>query len=272
MRKLAKKILPARIVDVLRKLKGNQYRNKPRFSSFQRKNPRHVLQCCIAYNKYGGYCVPMSSYWRPAPQRILNGEVWEPDTIEFLISQCGDGDIIHAGTYFGDFLPALSRCCDPRSKVWAFEPNPENYRCASIGIYINCLRNVELKNAGLGAHRGSLSMLILDEAGKSLGGISRLIDASDEIYDERSIAVDIVTVDEIVPADRQVSIVQLDVEGFEKAALIGSLATIRRCKPLIVLEQLPDKDWLSENILDLGYKIVGKVGENSHRNTILSCR
>jgi hypothetical protein len=76
-----------------------------------------VLQCYIAYNQYGGYCVPQSSHHRPAAQRILSGTLWEPKTIAFMMTYCGTGDIVHAGTYFGDIVPALSQACAPGAKV-----------------------------------------------------------------------------------------------------------------------------------------------------------
>ena len=73
-----------------------------------------------------------------------------------MSKNCGTGDLVHAGTYFGDFIPALSRVCAPDAKVWAFEPNPENYRCALITTTLNNLHNVEIKNAGLGSQEGSM--------------------------------------------------------------------------------------------------------------------
>jgi FkbM family methyltransferase len=226
-----------------------------------------VLQCSIAYNKYGGYCVPLSSSHRPAAKKVLSGDIWEPKTIEFLTSRCGAGDIVHAGTFFGDFLPALSKALAQGSRVWAFEPNPENYRCAFMTTYINGLQNVELINAGLGECRGSLRMIVSDTDGISLGGASRIVREADEDRIEGSITVEVVTVDEVIPSDRKISIIQLDVEGFEKPALAGALKSIRRCKPILILESLPDEDWLSTNLLQLGYSIAGKA----HDNTILIC-
>ena len=224
-----------------------------------------VLQCCIAYNKYGGYCVPLSSSHRPAAQKILSGDIWEPKIIEFLMSRCGDGDIVHAGTFFGDFLPALSQSSAQGSRIWAFEPNPENYRCAVITACINGLQNVELINAGLGERQGFLQMVTSNADGKSLGGGSWIIQETEEGSTEGSIAVEVVTVDEVVPSERKISIIQLDVEGFEKPALAGALKSIRRCRPILILESLPDEDWLSTNILQLGYRIAGEA----HDNTIL---
>jgi len=269
MRQLAKRMLPSSIVDAVGRLRRSTRRKRPRLG-YLGDIPGSVLQCCIAYNKYGGYCVPLSSQHVPSAHIILSGEIFEPSTIDFITSHCKDGDIVHAGTYFGDFLPALSQSCATRAKVWAFEPNPENYRCALITISINGLQNVKLQNAGVGARRGSLPMVVLDDRGRSLGGMSRLVGTPDE-RDEKPLAtVDIVTVDETVPPERTVSIIQLDVEGFEKQALTGALMTIHRCKPIIVLEQLPEKSWFSKNIISLGYQTVGAVGGNHCKNTILS--
>jgi FkbM family methyltransferase len=263
MKQLAKKYLPKLMTRFAQTLRAKStYRASPSIMNFQDHSDA-VLQCCIAYNKYGGYCVPLSSRHRPAAKKILAGDIWEPVTIEFLMSHCGSSDIVHAGTFFGDFLPALSQSLAPGATVWAFEPQPENYRCALITTYINGLENViELRNAGLGERQGSLSMMTADPDGRSLGGSSRIVK---QCGDESSISVQIVTIDDIVPSDRNVSIIQLDVEGFEQPALSGALMTIRRCRPILVLETLPEERWLSENILQLGYRIDGTI----HDNTVL---
>lgn len=220
----------------------------------------------ISENRYGSYCVPASSSHRIAARKILANEVYEPKTIEFMMSNCGDGDIVHAGTYFGDFLPALSKSCGEKSKVWAFEPNPENYRCAKITIQINDISNVVLSNAGLGARKGSVRMRTTDSAGRSLGG-SSYIDDKNRNDIPGLVSVEIVTVDEMLGKDRPVSIIQLDVEGFEKEALSGALKTIGRYYPIIILETRPnstlfESDWFSDNVLKLGYKMKKHIHGN----------
>jgi FkbM family methyltransferase len=226
-----------------------------------------ALKCCIWYNQYGGYCLPESSLHRTAPRKILRGDVYEPGTIEFMRRHCGTGDIVHAGTYFGDFLPALSTACAPEAQIWAFEPNPENYRCARITMLINDLQNVSLLNAGLGAEPDTLSMRVREMQGRSLGGKSHLVEKSD--FDPVcDVEVGIVPIDSIVGNDRTVSIIQLDVEGHEQAALHGALGTIRRCLPILILEvrrdsTLLDSNWFEETILSLGYAETGTVHGNS---------
>jgi len=184
-----------------------------------------------------------------------------------MISNCGKGDIVHAGTYFGDFLPALSKAISPDAKIWAFEPNPENYHCAKITLELNYADNVNLFCAGLGEKQESLLVKTSDENGHSLGGGSQILasDCGDSIG---VAAVRIVTVDAIVETSRIVSIIQLDVEGHEKEALSGAILTIQRCLPIIILEVLPNStllgsEWFSDNILSLGYRKVGEMHGNS---------
>lgn len=212
----------------------------------------------MAYNAYGGYCVPLSSLHRPAARTILAGNVWEATTIQFLTGHCRDGDVVHAGTYVGDFLPVLSRAGDADAKARAFEPNPENYRCACMTAYVNGLQNVELTNVALGERQGVLPLVTGGVHGASLGGLCRIGQAGDN----RSIDVRGVTIDDVVPSDRNVSLIHLDVEGFEMPALTGSLATIRRCKPILVLETMPEGSWLAENLATLGYRLTNRVNGN----------
>lgn len=243
----------------LRSLPEQQYQRLP------------ALKCCIWYNQYGGYCLPESSLHRTAPRKILRGEVYEPATLEFMRERCSGGDIVHAGTYFGDFLPALGSACDPGAIVWAFEPNPENFRCAQITTLINDLDNVKLRNAGLGAEQGSLAMRVRDSDGIALGGKSHVV-SGDSFSPATDVKVDIVTVDAIVPEDRPVAILQLDVEDQEQAALTGALKTIQRCRPIILVEVrtgngLLQSSWFAQTILSLGYKETAKL----HGNTVFEC-
>ena len=99
-------------------------RKKPKYSKSIDLSPQ-ILNGMVAYNKYGGYFTPLSSRRRPAVQSILMGKIHEPDTISFMRNSCNSGDIIHAGTFFGDFLPGLSSALSDNAKIWAFEPNLE---------------------------------------------------------------------------------------------------------------------------------------------------
>lgn len=185
--------------------------------------PKKLGPYILAANEFGTYCVPRKALHRRACRAIMRGEVYEADTIRFL-SDNAAGDIVHGGTFFGDFLPALAHAYD---HVWAFEPNPDSYRCARATAAMNGLENVTLSNCALGRSSASLS-LCTERDGDYLGGASFIV--------ERPGDTRIETIDSIVPADRQVGVIHLDVEGYEAAALEGARETIRRCRPIIVLE------------------------------------
>lgn len=262
IKKLLKTILPSPLIRFICAVtRYEAQRDTPLATRYSGRDPS-ILQCYIAYNETGGFCVPVSSHHCGATQKIMWGKVYEEDTIDYIAKNCGKGDIIHAGAFFGDFLPALSRACKNGSKVWAFEPNPENYRCAKITMYINDIRNVELTNAALGLQEGVMRMAVSEENGTALGGRSHLVET---VYESKRNCIDVrmVRIDDVIPADRSISILQLDVEGFEKLALTGSMSTIKKNRPILILETLPSEDFLKDNIFKLGYKVVGNVCDNT---------
>jgi len=228
-----------------------------------------TLNCTIAYNKHGGYCTPFSAQQESVVQEILKGNVYEPATIQYIIDHCGAGDVVQAGAYFGDFLPGIAKHISNKAQVWTFEPSSEYFRCAEITILINNLSNVNLFQVGLGEEKAEVQLQIETEDGRRLGGASRIINSKKGKF----VPITIETLDSMIPEDRNISIIQLDLEGFEIPALKGAINTIKRCKPILILEILSHNDilandWFKENILSLGYEIAGKV----HNNTIVKIK
>lgn len=219
-----------------------------------------VLQCALGHNEFGSYCVPLSSKHRPAAAAILASDIWEPDTIRFIVENVGQGDIIHAGAYFGDFIPALSAGLQENCQLWAFEPNQENYRCAQITSLLNDCQNVALFNAALARNSGRAKLAISDDRGIPLGGGSHISNS------KATVEVETMMIDDVIPSSRNVSILQLDVEHYEQYALAGGLRLVGRCLPIIILETLPNMQWLEAHLQPLGYEARAKV----HANTILA--
>lgn len=214
----------------------------------------------VAYNPYGAYCVPLNAVHRPAARAIMGGRIWEAGTLDYLGAHMGDGDVVHAGASFGDFLPFLSARAAPSAMVWAFEPNAENYRAAQLTCALGALGNIRLTQAGLGAAPGGATMVVKNNRGLDLGGASYIADAA--VDDARTQDIAIVSLDAFIPKDRAVSIIQLDVEGFETPALAGALALIARTRPRILLETPPDDKWIAAHLSPLGYGHAGCVDDN----------
>ena len=176
----------------------------------------------IGKNKYGLYSIPKQISYTYSAQFILDGGVHEDTTIEYL--QSIGGNIIHAGSGFGDFLPALKDC----DKVWVFEPNPLMYESSLETISLNNLVNFEIFPFALGRYNGYSNLKHIDESGLEMGPRSEM--------DDDGIEVKMVKLDSMIPKDTKISLIHLDLEGYEFAALNGAKQIIERDKPIIVLE------------------------------------
>jgi FkbM family methyltransferase len=173
-------------------------------------------------NKYGVYSIPKEIAYTYNAQTILDGDVHEDTTIDYIRSI--GGNIIHAGSGFGDFLPALKNC----DKVWAFEPNKLMYESSLDTISLNKLDNVNIFPYAIGEYDGECVLKHIDESGLEMGPRSEIGDVG--------YGVEMVKLDSIIPKDCKISLIHLDLEGYEFEALMGSKEIIERDKPIIVLE------------------------------------
>ena len=135
-------------------------------------------------------------------------------------------------------------------------------------MLINNLNNVILNNLAVGEDEATLKMLVESLDGETLGGASRILK-----NDSQGITVEIKTVkiDDVISKDRNISIIQLDIEGFEKEGLKGALETISRCNPILILEDnnnVIKTSWYAKNPLPRGSEITGKI----HSNTVLKSK
>jgi FkbM family methyltransferase len=192
------------------------------------------------------YLVPSYAMHRPACRAIVSGHYYEPRTHELVKALLEDraGDMIHAGAFFGDMLPSFSRKCP--GTVYAFEPVLENYLLAKLCVQENDLANVVLWNAGLGR---ALSVAHIDtgEDGLHSGGSAQIRDTGQ--------------LTSLVPLNllglRDVSVIHLDVEGFELEALTGAVQTIRACKPTVLIEDRASN--CAPLLAGEGYTFVGSI-------------
>lgn len=170
-------------------------------------------------NKYGIYVIPEEIGYTYTAQTIINGDVHEPTTIDFI--QSIGGNVIHAGAGFGDFLPALTNC----NRIFTFEPNPLMYQCSLQTIILNNLTNVSLYKSALGEHNCRNSLKNIDEEGLEMGPRSEI---------GGGIIIDMIRLDNFL--NEKIDLIHLDLEGYEFEALKGAKQLIERDKPLIILE------------------------------------
>ena len=219
-----------------------------------------------AVNAYGFYCIPRAFRKREVSKLLLRGEINEPRTLQLVQQFAGNGDIVSGGAFVGDFLPVMSRTLKRGAYLHSFEPNPMGFAATSMTLALNDLKNVKLSAAAVGRESAVLPLQVTSASGKVMGGTSRIVEHATE---GQTIEVELKRIDDLVPTDRRVSVLQLDIEGHEWPAIEGAAATIANGHPLIILETLSGQDpreietKLQELCPQAGYMLMGMMERNA---------
>lgn len=191
----------------------------------------------ILTNRYGFYAFPEEFLDRPLARDVFGkGMVYEPRTIEFIAENAGQGDVISGGAFVGDFFPGIARRLAPGAKLHSFEPSPRSFAAAQRTIALNRLDNVVLSPVAVGARPGSAQLDTRDPERDEAAAATARIVAGATPSQAGVVDVEIVTIDSLIPAGRSVSILHLDLEGYEEPALRGAVGTVTRCRPILILE------------------------------------
>ncbi|MEL7132281.1 MAG: FkbM family methyltransferase [Pseudomonadota bacterium] len=188
----------------------------------------------IVANEYGFYCVPESYMQREVPQVLARGAVYEPDTLRFLARILArGGDIICGGAFVGDFFPALSQALTTGAMLHSFEPNPIARDAASHTMLLNTLDNVALYPCAVGAGTGTLNLQVTRPNGEAMAARAKIVETAAE---GQTIEIPVCRIDDLVDRARQITLLQLDIEGHEPKALEGAVDTVRTWRPYILVE------------------------------------
>lgn len=166
---------------------------------------------------------------------------YNKDECEYItrLAAMRPGLVLDIGANIGNISQALVAS---GHRVVAFEPQPEVFAL----LKLNC-PTAECYNVALGAEKATLQMPAVDYSRP--GNFGAL-----EIGGGTGLAVEVRTLDSF--AFQDVSLLKIDVEGFEESVLRGGIETIRRCQPIIYLEaDRPEKLASLAYFLDaLGYE------------------
>lgn len=178
---------------------------------------------------------------------LKNNTVWEPwmhAIFEQFITK--ESIVVEGGCHIGTHTVKLAKLC---KTVFAFEPMPASYALLQQNILLNHLDNVVLSTHGLSNQAGTAhyTWSLKDNIGGS--GLSNnpmgqpdwaANPGINALPGGAPISVHLITVDSLHL--EKVDFIKLDVEGYEQNVIEGARETIRRCKPVITLE-----DYASHN-------------------------
>jgi FkbM family methyltransferase len=158
------------------------------------------------------------------------------------------------GANVGFFTLVAAKIVGAEGVVVAFEPLPANVRQLEKNVALNALNNVTVIPTAVGSIEGLAGLVLGDDARDN----SRLSDGQTGGEDE--IEVPVTTVDAAVREHdlRMPDVIKIDVEGAEIDVLRGALETIRRSRPLIVVEVhgigSEFADFADQELSSLGYR------------------
>jgi len=189
-----------------------------------------------------GFKMALADRHHPSPGfagNLLEG-CYEPGTKELLATLLRPGMIVlDVGAHVGYYTLLAARMVGPHGRVYAFEPEPENYALLAKNVALNGFSNVRLVPKAAMATSGTASLFI------SAQGNDRhsVFPNPRSLRRETSREVACVALDDFLQAEGwpPVDLVKLDIEGAEPLALDGMGRLLAQAAgPKLIVEFAPE--------------------------------
>lgn len=185
------------------------------------------------------------------------------DVLKTLLT--GGMNFVDTGASIGYYTLLSSALVGRFGCVYAFEPDPRNYRYLARNVSENHLHNVKIAEKAVAARSGRARFVV--DAHGAEGFVS---DRPDRFP---SIEIQTIALDDFFRLERwpPIDVVKMDIEGNESAALLGMKELSKRNPRLqIALEYSPrimrragvSPEKLISTLLDLGFRTVRTIEKN----------
>lgn len=170
---------------------------------------------------------------------IMLGGIWETFVDDILCALVRPGDtFLDVGANQGYYTVKIGVRVGAAGRIFAFEPNPLMQRFVHDNVEINALMGrTTLVAAAVGAEPGRAGMA----APRDYPGGGRVLLPGEQ--DAELIEVDVVRIDDVVPADVHADLIKIDVEGFEPLAFKGMTALLARSPDCPIVCEVSLSQW-----------------------------
>ena len=179
----------------------------------------------------------------PIKGNLANGLVWEPHVVRSLQEHVVPGSVaLDIGAYIGTHAMLMGRLAGPEGRVYAFEPQRKLHRELRRNIDLNGLANVTALKYAIGAETRIVEMnppkaiAVVAAAGEKMAPAGAALGEGGVAVGSGGEKVEMRTLDSF--GFENVSLVKIDVEGFEDEVLAGAERLIRESRPVILIEIL----------------------------------
>ena len=165
-------------------------------------------------------------------RELLYGHVYEAESTNLVKRTVKPGwTVLDCGAHMGYFTLAFSRAVGPSGQVYSFEPCAPTYARLQNHLKMNGVTNVEPIQSAISERSGTAAS---QELKATNTGKNRIV------ADEGTTPM--VSIDEFVAARdlKRLDFFKADVEGFEVRLLRGAEKSIRRFRPIMLVELNPE--------------------------------
>jgi FkbM family methyltransferase len=171
---------------------------------------------------------------------IANSSQWESSIIEFAKKfYLSKTDFLDIGANIGVWSVEFGKLSN--GNIFSFEPIPNTFNQLCGNIFVNYLSNVKLCNLALGHEKGSFQMYIPEAF--NIGAYKSVDDNFDNeniTHRNSLITVRVTTLDryfeKYIKESINISLIKIDVEGYEINVLKGGYKLIKKHRPVIFFE------------------------------------
>jgi FkbM family methyltransferase len=168
---------------------------------------------------------------------LLKGQGYEKGTTRVFTALVKEGmNVVDIGANVGYYTLLAARRTGAHGTVYAFEPEPRNFKLLSENIRLNGYENVVATQKAVSNETGTTSLFLSPRGGTS----HSLLSSRDR--SKGTIEVEAVALDEFFEAEGNpaIQVIKMDIEGWEMEALDGMRRVIMRNSPLkMIVEFIP---------------------------------
>jgi FkbM family methyltransferase len=167
--------------------------------------------------------------------------------------------VLDIGANIGYFSLLAAKLVGPSGFVQAWEPSADNVKVVFANSLLNHFDNIEVIQAAA-TDKNQVFRYFRNSTNGNVADLEQAL-PEDMLGAETVMGL---RIDDFVPANVQIGLIKIDVEGHEYKAMLGARNTLARCKPVIVTEfsphNLPGRSGVGgreylELFTDLGYEI-----------------
>jgi FkbM family methyltransferase len=179
---------------------------------------------------------------------LLKGEGYEKGTTKVFTELVKEGmNVVDIGANIGYYTLLAARRVGPNGRVYAFEPEPQNFKRLRENIQLNGYKNVVAVQKAVSHQAGTASLFL----GVRGSGSHSLLSSRD--YGKETIAIETVTLDEFFKKEGSpaIQVIKMDVEGWEMEALDGMRRLVMGNSPLAMVVEFYPRGLLSRGMSPL---------------------